>query len=346
MDQLTAKPKHLKQANLSMVRRIIKARETATRAEIARETGISSTTVRSLLAELIQNREIEPIGYDASSGGRKATRYRFQPNRYHGAAICIRDVEIHGLLVNICGEIVECTRLEVPDGDFSGAILAFLDGLAARQEIKSIGLGVPGVVEGRYFWKKRRQNDELYRVDLGDTIARRYGVPVVLENDLNATAIGLGRCYEKEFPSERPEDTNLAYLHFEHGCFSAGFLAGGRVLRGYNNFAGELGLIPVEDGLLLEDWISGAADDLEYTSRMIRIISWVCAALNPQYVALGGPDLRKDCIGPIGDGLFALLPQLMLTELLYVPEVWQDYHEGMACLTANKMFDEVQLVRE
>ena len=76
MDSLTARPNILKQANLSLIRRAIKAKGTSTRAEIAIETRISSTTVRSLLSEMLENGEIESIGLDESSGGRKAQRYR------------------------------------------------------------------------------------------------------------------------------------------------------------------------------------------------------------------------------------------------------------------------------
>lgn len=89
MDTLTARPRVLKQANLSLIRKVLKAKGTATRAEIAYETKISSTTVRSLLSEMMQNGEIESVGYDESSGGRKAERYGFRPNRYYGAAFCI-----------------------------------------------------------------------------------------------------------------------------------------------------------------------------------------------------------------------------------------------------------------
>ena len=55
MDTLNGRPKLLKQANLSLIRKVITAEGTATRAEIARKTNISSTTVRSLLAEMLEN---------------------------------------------------------------------------------------------------------------------------------------------------------------------------------------------------------------------------------------------------------------------------------------------------
>lgn len=346
MDMLNARPGLLKQANLSLVRRTLRDRGTATRAEIAETTGISSTTVRTLLEELEAAGEVGAVGFDASSGGRKAQRYRLRPDRYFGAAVCMTDHRADGLVVDACGQIVEARELEAAEGGLEAAVLAFLDGVTARRDIRAIGVGVPGVVDNGCYWKKRREDYRVRRVPLGEDLARRYGVPVVLENDVKAVAVGVGKCYAREFPGEDPGETNMAYLHFDSGCVSAGFLVGGKVLHGATNCAGELGLVPVGGDRLLDEQMAQPMDDGAYIDRMIQIIGWVCGVLNPQYVAIGGPDVREDCIGPIGDGLSALLPDLMSAELLHAPDVWHDYHEGMASLTAARMFDQVQFVRE
>ncbi|MDO4275684.1 MAG: ROK family protein [Eubacteriales bacterium] len=346
MDSLAGRPKLLKQGNLTLIRKVIMGKKTATRAEIAEETKISSTTVRSLLAEMLENGEIESIGYDKSSGGRKAERYRFRPERYYGAAFCISDEQMYGLLVNVCGEIVEKRKLEVINNSYEETIVSFLDEEMEDKEIKSIGIGVPGVVEGGCYWKKRLDDDRLYKVVIGENLAQRYKLPVILENDLKAIAIGFGRCYLNEFPGEVPDNINMAYLHFAKGCISAGFITGGKIVRGYSNFAGELGLIPMNKGKLLDECMAEDMEDGEYVDYFIRIISWICAILNPQYVALGGSDFRENCIGPISDGLSSLLPERMTAEILYSPDVWHDYYDGMAYLTAGKMFDEVQFVKE
>lgn len=346
MDTLTARPNLLKQANLSLIRRVIREKGTATRSEIAGATGISVTTVRSLLAEMMDLGELESIGYDTSSGGRKAERYRFKPDRYYGAAFCITGNQIHSLLINVYGEIVETSSLEAPNDDYERAITTCLDELVRQKEIKSIGIGVPGVVEGNSFWSQNKQNYELYKIPLGDNLARRHGIPVIMENDLNATAIGFGRCYAKEFPSENPENINMAYLHFEDGCVSAGFIAGGRIIRGCSNFAGEIGLVPTADGQTLSEYMATPMDDIQYSRFVVQIICWICGILNPQYVLLGGPGLRADCVGPISDTLVTVLPKHMLTAVLYSPDMWHDYHDGMAYLTAGKMFDEIQFIKE
>lgn len=346
MNQLTARPKLLKQANLTLIRKVIKAKGTATRAEIAMETKISSTTVRSLLNEMIQNKEIESIGYDESSGGRKAERYSLLPNRYHCAAFCISEGIVHALLVNICGEILETARLDVKNDNYEGVIFPFLDSLIKKREIKAIGLGVPGIVDGTNYWKQQPENGEFNKLTIGTSLSRRYKVPVVLENDLNATTIGFAQCYAKEFPGMNEETTNIAYLHFAEGCISAGFIAGGNVIRGFRNYAGELGLIPVENDIPLDTILTKSVSNEEYIRTITQTIVWICGILNPEYVVLSGPDLREDCVSSIDSLLFSLLPKQMTAQILYSNDVWNDYYNGLAYLTAGKMFHDVQLIGE
>lgn len=346
MNTSSAKPNLLKQVNLSQIRKVLATHKSVTRSEITKITGISSTTVRSLLHEMLEHGDVQRIGYDVSSGGRKAERYALQPNGYWAIAFCCRNESVHALVVNSCGEVVETAELTVNNEPYENAMIPFLDAWTQTHAIKSIGVGVPGIVQGGSYQQKHIDREEFYTIAIGDHLAARYGVPVVLENDLNAIAIGFGLCYEKMFPQEHPHGTNMAYLHFEKTCVSAGFLTNGRIVRGQNCFAGELGLVPVKNGKLLDELMQETMDDETYIERVVRILGWVCGILNPEYIALGGPHLREHCIGDISDALFGLLPKNMFAELLYAPELWADYHEGMAHLAAEKMFETVRLVQE
>lgn len=345
MDELTARPQLLKQANLSFIRKVLKKKKTATRAEIANETDISSTTIRSLLAEMLQNGEIESIGYDASSGGRKAERYCLNPERYYGAAFCITDSHLHSLVINIYGDILNVVRLPIRENNYEKTMIAYLDKLITEKEIKSIGLGVPGIVRGDSYWRQNRNSYEMYQVDIGETLLKRYGIPIVMENDLNAAAIGFRLCCQKNFSGNSNKDITMGYVYFEEGCISAGFVSGDKVIRGCNNFAGELGMIPMDNDRNLDEYLSDELSDLEYVHLVTKVLGWICGILNPQYITLAGPKLHTNCIGPISDNLSSLLPKPMYAEVLYSPDIWNDYYNGMAYLTAGKMFDDIQIVK-
>ncbi|MEF9971375.1 MAG: ROK family protein [Oscillospiraceae bacterium] len=343
-DNMMGKPNALKQVNLSMLRRAILEKGSATRAEIVEATKISVTTVRTLLTELQSDDELVEVGFDDSIGGRKATRYKLNESRFFGVALCLDGERVRHLTVNICGEVCESGAFET-EGDTTAAICRFLDKLCAKTEIRSIGIGVPGVVSGMGYERENASGAPAC-YPIGEVISRRYPVPVILENDLNAIALGFGRRCLKTFSEERWEDLNMAYLHFETGCLSAGFLAGGRILRGRNHFAGELGMFPMERGKTLDEVLASPLSDEEYANLVARLVAAVCCFLNPEYVALGGTAFRKSCLPLIIECFGGRLPTKMSAEILYAEDRWHDYLDGMAYLTAEQIFADVRLVKE
>lgn len=120
MDTLTARHQVLKRANLSLFRAALRAAGTATRSELSERTGISSTTVRALLTELMACGEAESAGWEESSGGRRAERYRLSPGRYRCAAFCITGRQVRALVIDARGEIESQTDLAAPAGTLKG----------------------------------------------------------------------------------------------------------------------------------------------------------------------------------------------------------------------------------
>lgn len=342
-DKVMGKPNALKQVNLSMVRKVILEKGSATRAEIVEATKISVTTVRTLLTELQNRNELVEVGFDDSIGGRKATRYKLNKDRFFGVSLCLDGEHVRYLIVNIYKEIGE-TGVFATEGDTGMAICKFLDKIFMKMEIRSIGIGVPGIVNGMGYRRKNVQGELEYH-PIGEVISRRYGVPVVLENDLNAIALGFGRCYLRSFQGERCEDVNMAYIHFDTDCLSAGFLSGGRIVRGWNNFVGELGLFPMEEDKILDDVLASSIDDTAYANLVAKLIAGICCILNPEYVALGGTAFRLDCLPLITECFHGTLPSKMSAEILYAEDKWHDYFEGMAYLTAEQIFADVKLVK-
>lgn len=123
-NKIKGRPNVLKQVNLTMIRRAILEKGTATRAEIVEAAKVSVTTVRTLLTELQSAGEVVDVGLDNSTGGRNATRYELNKERFFGISLCLDGESVRYLMVNICGEICE-TGIFAAEGDTGAAICRF-----------------------------------------------------------------------------------------------------------------------------------------------------------------------------------------------------------------------------
>ena len=109
--------------------------------------------------------------------------------------------------------------------------------------VRGIGVGIPGLVDRRTQRVSHAVNLGVDELDLQPVLAARFGVPVLVDNDVNAAALGAARLYA-------PAADSLAYLNVGTGI-AAGVVVGGRVWRGLTGSAGEIGHIPVHEGGLL-----------------------------------------------------------------------------------------------
>jgi len=82
-----------------------------------------------------------------------------------------------------------------------------------------------------------------------------------------------------------------------------------------------------------------------FIDYVIRVLCWVCAIFNPQYITFAGPDFRESCLPKISKKLANIVPERMIAEIYYSSDDNKDYFDGVAHLAAGKMFDEVQLLK-
>ena len=107
----------------------------------------------------------------------------------------------------------------------------------------AVGVGVPGQVErttGRVSLAVNLGIDGPY--DLGPAIAEQIGLPVVLENDVRAAALGA----HESFAIAGRELESLAVVSIGTGI-SAGVVASGSLVRGVRGMAGEVGHVVVDE---------------------------------------------------------------------------------------------------
>lgn len=118
--------------------------------------------------------------------------------------------------------------------------MSALAGIAATG-FGSIGIGIPGAVDGRTGRVTHAVNLGLDGLDLGERITDRLGVAVRVENDVKAAALGAHHL----LGSADGRAHSMAFLNLGTGL-AAGIVLDGRLLRGGQGVAGEIGHIPVD----------------------------------------------------------------------------------------------------
>ncbi len=124
---------------------------------------------------------------------------------------------------------------------------AALDLIAAKvggETFATVGIGIPGAVDHARGRVAHAVNLGLDDLALGELVGALAGVPVRVENDVNAAA--LGAFHLLGYGAHR----SLGYLNLGTGM-AAGLVLDGRLRRGARGAAGEIGHIPMDpEGVL------------------------------------------------------------------------------------------------
>jgi len=107
---------------------------------------------------------------------------------------------------------------------------------AELTDFGSVGIGIPGVVNRTTGEITRAVNLRIERMPLKDMISHEFSVPVRFDNDVKATAVAAGMMLDS---------ISVTYINFGTGVASA-TIADGRLLRGVENAAGEIGHIVLD----------------------------------------------------------------------------------------------------
>ncbi|MCC4907942.1 ROK family protein [Microbacterium sp. cx-59] len=100
----------------------------------------------------------------------------------------------------------------------------------------SVGIGMPGQVRPGTMRVSHALNLGIDRMDVRETLAPLLGLPVRVENDVKAAAVGAAVLQGRD---------SIAYLNLGTGV-AAGIVVGGRVWRGRRGAAGEVGHISID----------------------------------------------------------------------------------------------------
>lgn len=235
-----------KNHNRDLVLRTVFAYESISRAEVARITNLTRTTVSEIVNGLLEEGLVEEIGRGESIGGKMPILLSVVADSRFLIGLNLAQDKFIGAILNLRGEIKEMVEVPVQDDNGDTAlelVYKIIDQLMKKKikPIVGIGVGTPGLVNTREGVVVNAVNLAWQDLPLGHLLEKKYKIPVSVMNDSQATAIG-----EYVYGGEHSSDHNLIVVNVKHGIGS-GILVNGRLFQGDGGGAGEIGHVVVQE---------------------------------------------------------------------------------------------------
>lgn len=267
-------PHVMRQTNAVGVLRAIRRCAPVSRAEVARETGLSKPTVNAIVGDLLARgyvREAEPALGDRLRPGPQANVLHF-----NAAAGCVAGFDLGPSRIRASLADLDGTVLQSAQHDFDGsppALGAFADTLIALIErmlaaadldgtaVWAAGLGLPGFLDRRDGTIQLAPGFEHwaglpFRDVLSARFAERFGCLLVAGGRVQFAMLA-----EHRHGVARGLD-DAVYVHLGKGV-GLGLLVRGEIFEGSEGFAGEVGSVPFDDpeppppGVGAFEWAAG-----------------------------------------------------------------------------------------
>jgi predicted NBD/HSP70 family sugar kinase len=223
-----------------------------TRSELASLTGLARSTVAARVDALLRVKLISPVADAASTGGRPSRQFAFDGTRHAVLGVDIGATHVHIALTDLHGTMLADTQVEMAVAEGPDRVLGWVidEGrelfapVADNMALRAIGVGLPGPVEhasGRPVDPPIMPGWDRY--DVPSKLSNALGVPALVDNDVNVMALGEHHDYWSDV-----ED--LLFVKVATGI-GAGVIVGGKVHRGAQGIAGDIGHIwvPEADGI-------------------------------------------------------------------------------------------------
>lgn len=226
---------------------LVRTGEASTRPEIGRLTGLGRGVVTQRVDAAIQMGFLEDGEFGPSSGGRAPRTLRFRTDQGHIVICALGALHIRVGIATLDGEILAQTHREWDIGrgpaETLSTALAMIDDLLAdvpERPVWAVSVGVPGPVDFETGSPVAPPIMPGWNgFDVRRRFEQRFDAPVWVDNDVNLLALS-----ERFHRKDQPID--LIYCKVGTGI-GAGLLSRGRIHRGANGAAGDIGHVRVSD---------------------------------------------------------------------------------------------------
>lgn len=240
----------MRKRNKDLIVNVIREERLISRADIAKRTRLSRSTVSTIVRELLKTEFICERGAGESRGGRRPILLDFNPKAGFVLGLDIGASHVLAVVADL-----EATLLVTLEEPFSIAVgperglpqvvriakAALEQARISPGRVLGVGAAVPGPVDytaGMVVSPPLMPGWD--RVPIRDWLQEALNLPVFLDNDANLGALGE---YTYGAGKSMP---NLAYIKVATGI-GCGLIIQGRVYHGQRGYAGEIGHLTIDE---------------------------------------------------------------------------------------------------
>lgn len=228
---------------------LVRTERAGSRAELARISGLSASTVAMRVEELIDAGYLEETGKGESTGGRKPRALALKASRHVVVGIDLGEHHASLGVLDRRGEIIADSLETVSLADGPEAVVTQLversRALVAAHgegtlELTGIAMGLPGPVDtrtGKLVAPTRMPGWN--GVAVRELLEKISGLPARVDNDANIMALG-------EFVHRGQDIDNLVFVKAGTGI-GCGIIASGALYRGFRGVAGDISHVTLAD---------------------------------------------------------------------------------------------------
>jgi predicted NBD/HSP70 family sugar kinase len=254
---------------------ILRNQGPATKRDIAQALGINLTTVSKLVNDLFfSGNYIKVAGDDDSSGGRKPKLYALNNAAGYVIGIDIGGENLRFMLTDICGCIIKSYKKENKIGSsrekMINEILENINKICEvsqlpQKRVLGIGISISGIIDSNTGVSLYCPNiDGLNNFEVKKYFENKTGMHFFIDDSVRCMTIA-----EKHYGAAKSYD-NFLFVGLGKGI-GLGIYVNGKIYRGSNGLAGELGHITVsEDGPVCNCGNKGCLEAIASSSGIVK----------------------------------------------------------------------------
>ena len=308
----------VKQLNRENIRADIQKRNSFTKAEVARSTGLSVATSGYILNEML---EVAP---DERSVGRPAKRYEYNKDFFHVIGMSLWERGDHGEIVYVIadalGNTVKQDKAECSAINYEDIARIVEQETCADPLIRNITVGIPGIAQNGIV--ESCDIKSLVGVDVAGQLRIQFRIAAEVKNKMYFIVIGA-------HDAIKPKSRDLVAVYFPsagNGFVGSGMIINGKVVEGHSQFAGQLEYIGTAYGFGRVEQEKVLNDRSAFCRYVAQTVMSVSAMVDPEVILLMGNNMMSADVNEVHDYCRQFMGEHHIPRLMTDPDNHIDYY--------------------